>query len=147
MAKKIGIIDPVIEEKSLINDLLLIMEKYKADYTNTFRLLTLDKYDELPFYNTVEWKKWFQKWTRFLGTRQMNIESRVKLMEQSNPVIIPRNSIVEKALVKASKEDDFTLYNELLDKLKSPYNYRNHYSNKFLEPAESNESYITYCGT
>ncbi len=147
MARKVGIEDPLDEEKLLIDDLLILMEKHKSDYTNTFRLLTLDDYQSLPFYSTNEWKIWFQKWTRFLGTRQVGVTKRVKLMEESNPVIIPRNLLVEEALKKASKEDDYTLFNELLEKLKHPYDYVKQHDSKYVNPQFSSKPYITYCGT
>lgn len=147
MAKKIGIIDPIDDEKKMIDELLLTMEKYNADFTNTFRLLTLDMYQELPFYESKEWQQWFQKWTRALGTRQMDISSRVQLMEQANPNVIPRNLLVEEALVKASKEDDYTLFNTLLEKVIEPYNYRVLHKEKYLNPVKSDTKYVTYCGT
>ena len=135
------------EEKTLIDDLLILMEKHRADYTNTFRLLTLDRYKELPFYDTLEWANWFQKWTRQLGTRQMNISKRIDQMEHSNPVVIPRNLIVEEALISASKENNYDTFNQLIDVLKDPYNYKREINNKFTHPKNSNDDFITYCGT
>ena len=102
---------------------------------------------QLPFYHTEEWKSWFQKWTRQLGTRQMNIEDRIALMEQSNPNIIPRNMLVEEALVLAATRGDYSLFNELLQKLKTPYNYRINHESKFVEPNTDNDNFVTYCGT
>lgn len=147
MASKIGIIDPIDDEKELIDDLLNIMEKYKADFTNTFRLLTQDRFEELPFYNSTEWQDWFRKWTRQLGTRQMNVQARISLMEKSNPVLIPRNLLVEEALKQASYNNDYTLFNNLLDKLYSPYNYKIQHDKKYFEPINSKDEYVTYCGT
>ncbi len=147
MAKKIGIIDPIEEEKALIDNLLNIMEKHKADYTNTFRLLTLDEYHKLPFFNSEEWKSWFQAWTRQLGNRSMDVNERIQLMEQSNPFIIPRNMVVEEALLKATEQNDYTLFYELLLHLKTPFSYHTNISNSFIEPKLSTEEYVTYCGT
>lgn len=146
-AKKIGIINPTSEEKVLVDEFLLIMEKYKADFTNSFRLLTLDKFEELSFFNTKDFTIWFQKWTRQLGYRQMDYKKRIKLMEQHNPFIIPRNLIVEKALIEASKNNDYTLFNILLQKLKNPFSYDIHHEDQFIEADESDEEYVTFCGT
>ena len=68
-------------------------------------------------------------------------------MQKSNPVIIPRNLLVEEALEKASNEDDYLLFNELLEYLGESYNYKKPIPEKFTKPKESNEKYITYCGT
>ena len=40
--KKLGLFSNEEQDQSLIEQLLKMMEKYKADYTNTFRSLTLD---------------------------------------------------------------------------------------------------------
>ncbi len=146
-SKKIGIKDPTSEDKHLVDELLLIMEKNQADFTNTFRVLTLDQYEKLPFYKTEEWKIWFQKWTRQLGYRKLEPKVRINIMEQHNPTLIPRNHLVEEALLEASENNNFNFFHKLLDQLKNPYNYTISHTDKYLEPIESDEDYITYCGT
>lgn len=147
MAKKIGIIEPTEDEKVLIDELLQMMEQHPSDYTNTFRLLTLDEYSKLPFFKTDEWVQWFQRWTKSLGVRQMEVHKRMELMEHNNPVVIPRNVLVEEALEKASRYDDYSLFNEVLEQLMDPYNYRKTYDDKFIEPIPSTQRFVTYCGT
>ena len=43
MRAKLGIFNEEKQDESLIEDLLSMMQKYRADYTNTFRALTFDK--------------------------------------------------------------------------------------------------------
>ena len=43
MRAKLGIFNEEIEDESLIEDLLNMMQKYRADYTNTFCALTFEK--------------------------------------------------------------------------------------------------------
>ena len=43
MRAKLGIFNEETQDESLIEDLLSMMQKYRADYTNTFRALTFDK--------------------------------------------------------------------------------------------------------
>ena len=43
MRAKLGLFNEEKQDESLIEDLLSMMEKYRADYTNTFRALTFDK--------------------------------------------------------------------------------------------------------
>ena len=43
MRAKLGIFNEETEDQSLIEDLLNLMQKYRADYTNTFRSLTFEK--------------------------------------------------------------------------------------------------------
>lgn len=53
MKKKLGLFGEDEQDKLLIEKLLTIMEKYKADYTNTFRSLTLDTL-KIPLYSKVQ---------------------------------------------------------------------------------------------
>lgn len=145
--KKLGMISIAKDERYLIDEILLIMEKYNADFTNTFRLLTLDKYEELPFFETEDFTLWFQKWTRQLGYRQLDPKERITLMEKHNPVLIPRNELVEEALVSASKENDYSLFIQLFDKLSDPYNYQVVHDLLFIEPINKTKQFVTYCGT
>jgi len=68
-------------------------------------------------------------------------------MKTSNPVVIARNHIVEEALIKASNDDDYLLFDELLKTLRDPFNYEIDIPKLLLQPNESNVRYITYCGT
>jgi uncharacterized protein YdiU (UPF0061 family) len=147
MASKIGIKNPTEEDKLIVDELLDMMEKYEADYTNTFVSLSLHAFEELPFYKTKEWNEWFIKWTRALGYRQMDIIERITLMKKSNPSIIPRNHIVEEALNKAAKQNDFSLYNEILEKVQKPFDYLIKHENNFTKSNKNSKEYVTYCGT
>ena len=67
-------------------------------------------------------------------------------MKKVNPVVIPRNHNVEKALANADA-DNFSTINELLLVLKDPYNSKNNIS-KFQNPGPSSSNkYVTFCGT
>ena len=46
MRAKLGIFNEEPEDQSLIEELLNMMQKYRADYTNTFRALTFEKYED-----------------------------------------------------------------------------------------------------
>lgn len=146
MAAKIGIKSPISDDEKVITDLLKIMEMYKADYTNTFSLLTQNKFEDIIFYNTEEWKNWFIDWTKSLGYRKTDLQERMQLMKESNPVVIPRNQIVEEALMKATELDDYSLFYELLSIIKIPYDYTKKHKEIFTNPINV-EGYKTYCGT
>lgn len=57
MRRKIGLFNEKPEDESLINELLGIMEKYKADYTNTFRSLTLDDLENMDIFESDEFSR------------------------------------------------------------------------------------------
>ena len=52
MRAKLGIFNEEAEDRTLISDLLNLMQKHDADYTNTFRNLTFDQLEDtgtIPF--------------------------------------------------------------------------------------------------
>ena len=68
------------------------------------------------------------------------------LMKKYNPLVIPRNHIVEEAL-NLAQEGDLSLFTEFLDALRSPYNIED-IPNRFLDPPSKDQRvYQTFCGT
>ena len=144
MRNKLGIFNKEDGDKELFEDLLKIMGRYKADYTNTFRELTLGEKNSSLF-NTEAFKEWDKKWKNRLE-RQSEGEVEVKeLMKKSNPSIIPRNHKVEEALNAAKYRSDFTLVKKLIKALSNPYDYE--VDKEFVEVTNKNEDYKTFCGT
>ena len=146
MSLKLGIKNPTDEDEIVVNDLLTIMNKYRADYTNTFSALTKGKFENIVFYDTEDWTEWFKKWTRALGYRRADVTGRIEVMKQANPTVIPRNHIVEKALLEAVQFNDYGLFHQLLDKVSNPYDYYVKHDDAFTRPTDE-ENYKTYCGT
>ncbi|WOV87363.1 YdiU family protein [Sporosarcina oncorhynchi] len=145
MRAKLGIFDEEASDGKLVKDLLQLMKVNKADYTNTFRALTLDQLDSLPMSNTQEFVEWKISWDA-RRTRQNKSEAEVQaFMKRHNPNIIPRNHRVEEALVAAVK-GDMTVAGNLLDVLKNPYAYSPDQED-YVEPADPEIPYNTYCGT
>ena len=54
MRAKLGLFNEEKQDESLIEDLLRMMEKYHADYTNTFRALTFNKLEDTALFGTPE---------------------------------------------------------------------------------------------
>ena len=147
MRAKLGIFNAEEDDEKLIQSLLNMMKRFKADYTNTFRNLTLGNLSDMEMFESEEFKKWYELWQERL-TRQGKLKEDVKqLMEKSNPVVIPRNHRVEEALETAVKNNDYSVMQSLLDALKNPYNYSN--INEYYSelPRTTSCPYKTYCGT
>ncbi|WP_186430359.1 YdiU family protein [Clostridium sp. BSD9I1] len=147
MRGKLGIFDEEPEDESLIKDLLNIMHKYDADFTNTFRALTLDKLEETVLFGTTEFIQWNQLWQARLSRQQESKASVKKLMQMSNPAVIPRNHRVEEALEAAVNHGDYSVMERLLDVLSSPYEYTDKQAEYCTLPVESDSPYRTFCGT
>jgi uncharacterized protein YdiU (UPF0061 family) len=147
MRAKLGIFKAEKEDKSLIEALLNMMQKYKADYTNTFRALTFDKLEDTVLNGTPEFAEWKEQWEARLNRQQEPKASSQQLMQKSNPAVIPRNHRVEEALDAAVKEEDFSVMERLLNVLSSPYAHSFEKDEYTKLPAPSSHPYRTFCGT
>jgi uncharacterized protein YdiU (UPF0061 family) len=146
MRNKLGIFGERKEDISLINNLLQLMEKYKADYTNTFRVLTLGKFDQQAIFQSDEFHLWHEKWEHRRASQKESQEVSQQMMQSSNPAIIPRNHLVEQALQEAVENGDYTAVNELLCVLQNPYAYSKDLE-KYTVVPNCATPYVTYCGT
>lgn len=147
MRLKLGIVNEEPQDERLIADLLGLMKQYQADYTNTFVDLTLEKTQSTDLYESDAFKAWLDRWKARLERQEQTDQGIKKLMQQANPVVIPRNHQVEKVLQAATEQDDFKPLQQLLAVLQSPYDY-NSLNQQYMTPAEpSNRPYKTYCGT
>ena len=147
MRAKLGIYNEELQDESLIESLLNIMEQYRADYTNTFRALTFDKPEDTVLFNTPEFNQWNELWQARLGRQQESKSSSQQLMENNNPALIPRNHRVEEALEAAVKLEDYSVMERLLEALSKPYEHSSGQGDYYTLPAASTCRYRTFCGT
>ena len=63
-----------------------------------------------------------------------------------NPIYIPRNHNVQKA-IKAAYQNDLEPMNELLAALKNPFSENREYSHLAIPPKEDEKILETFCGT
>lgn len=146
MRLKLGIIHKNDDDKVLIKTLLDLMEKYYADYTNTFRSLTLQQLDAEPgLFQSTAFKEWYQSWQDKLKNQSAPIEEVYQLMKQHNPSVIPRNYLVEEALTAAVEEGNYEPFHALLAALENPYAYTKEQGKYAVKPPE--QDYQTFCGT
>lgn len=146
MRAKLGIFNEETEDKELITNLLSIMQKYKADYTNTFRALTLGDLDDTEILNSEEFKEWYKMWQERLSRQDESKDLSKKLMKSNNPAVIPRNHRVEEAL-EAAEKGDYSVMDKLLDVLINPFEYSKDQEEYAKLPKPSSCKYKTYCGT
>ncbi|MGB3260203.1 protein adenylyltransferase SelO [Paenisporosarcina sp.] len=147
MRAKLGIFNEEKEDEKLIENLLNMMQNHSADYTNTFRALTLDKWEETALFNSEEFKLWNELWQARLRRQQESKDDSQQLMNNSNPAVIPRNHRVEEALEAAVERGNYDVMEKLLKVLTKPYAHSHEQTDFCTVPAESNQSYRTYCGT
>lgn len=148
MRAKLGIFNEEEQDEALINNLLNLMQKHRADYTNTFRALTLNTGEqESALFDSTEFGQWHEQWRARLAKQPQSKEQSLHLMRDSNPAVIPRNHRVEEALDAASQEGNYSVMKSLLDVLANPFAYSAD-QDKYCElPPTPSRPYRTYCGT
>ena len=145
MAKKLGINQFVESDKKMILQLLDLMEKYRIDYTNFFIGLRWNKFSSEKFYDTNEFQDWYKLWKQRVQIEN-NFSQVFKIMESQNPIVIPRNHLVENALLEVDKGDNNS-FNKLLKLVSDPFNYELNINNMQTVPDNFDETYKTFCGT
>ena len=147
MRSKLGLTGEEKEDEPLIGDLLAMMKEEKADFTNTFRALTLEEYEGMTLNGTTAFVEWRQRWTKRLECGPGSAKEKFELMRKSNPAVIPRNHKVEEALKAASEEGNLKTLLNLLDALKDPFAYSSEQKEYASVPEPTGCKYQTFCGT
>lgn len=147
MRAKLGLIHEEPEDEALIENLLRMMEKHRADFTNTFRALTYDQKESSSLFQSEEYTQWNQQWQERLSRQEETEEAFRQVMRRNNPVIIPRNHKVEEALEAAVNDGDYHVMEKLLKVLSSPYEPTPDKDEYCTLPAPTARPYQTFCGT
>lgn len=148
MRGKLGLFNEVQEDETIIEGLLSVMQKYRADFTNTFRALTLDKMEDTVLFEKPEFVEWQKLWQERLGRQSESKEaSSYELMRNNNPAVIPRNHRVEEALDAAVEFGDYKVMEDLVEVLSKPYEYLAEQEAYCTTPGPGGKPYQTYCGT
>ena len=134
MKDKIGINDNHEKDNELIKELLDLMHIFKLDYTNTFVLIRNNNLKKFDF--MLDWV------SKLNQRKKLNKKIEAK---NSNPMIIPRNHIVEKVL-NESTNGNFKNLNNFISLLKKPY--ESSIPEEYItEPTNEEKIYQTFCGT
>jgi uncharacterized protein YdiU (UPF0061 family) len=144
MRIKIGLFHEEPTDIDLINDLLALMQKNKADYTLTFRHLASDTISKDAIFKDASFQAWYKNWMHRIQSQKEGEEASREMMLKHNPAVIPRNYLVEKALSMAVIQQDYKLLNDFIEALLSPYEESKIFSEA---PLEEDMTYQTFCGT
>ena len=137
---KLGIANPTDDDRTLITDLLDLMTKDGADFTNTFANLdTSNARDQ--FINRDAFDAWAERW------RLRKSENATSLMAHANPQIIPRNHRIEEVIL-AGRNGDYGPFHALMSAVTQPYapltEDTAHYARA---PSKDEQVTRTFCGT
>ena len=148
MRKKLGIFFQEEDDIKLVEDLLMHMQKTKADFTNTFRSLSDAALQNSALNQDAGFKNWQSQWQARLTRQSESFADCVQLMQSVNPKVIARNHLVEEALSAAVDGNDMTLFNALLAAVSNPFADLKH-AQKYTQAPEPlmDAQYKTFCGT
>jgi len=130
MREKLGLQETLSEDQSLCDDLLKLMARDGADYTNVFRRLCDVKMahdDDAPvsvrdyFIDRDALDHWLQRYRQRLLKENSQDKARSQRMKAVNPKYILRNYLAEIAIRKAEDDKDYSEIDRLLQVLKAPF--------------------------
>ena len=155
MREKLGILTPKPGDLDLIQGLLDLMQAEHTDFTLTFRHLA-DLVDpqsasgggvsalmEFP----ESFDHWLGRWRQRIDEESLDSPARQAAMYAANPVYIPRNHLVEEAIVAAETHQDFGPFDTLVDLLARPFEYHPDQSRFATPPLPGQVVRQTFCGT
>jgi len=146
MRKKLGLINAEPSDLTLAEDLLMLMYKHQADFTNAFRQLNTPIQLEEGLVSDVSFQHWEKLWKERLSRQPLSSEQSDALMHANNPQVIPRNHLVEEVLEFAA-QGNMAPFHEFIEVLQTPYSKP--INEKYLSGAGAgfDENYQTFCGT
>ncbi|MCV9385932.1 protein adenylyltransferase SelO [Reichenbachiella ulvae] len=140
MLNKLGIAQQKPDDAVLVQELMQLLAEHRIDYTNFFVSLRHDSITEKALLEDERFISWKQRWKE---AHERDVPKGLQLMDENNPVVIPRNHLVEQALEEAV-DGKMKPFNDLLEKLSQPYA-----QDQSLQevPEGFDRLYQTYCGT
>ena len=139
LARKLGFSECTEEIGLLGKDYLQILDSTGADYTLSFRALIRQELSN-------DFSSWFERWNHLIKQQPGGLSTAQERMSNLNPVVIPRNHLVQAALDDA-EQGDMTRFNDLLKVCVTPYDVAHQERGYAKPPPDNFGPYVTYCGT
>lgn len=158
---KLGILPSLYDDPltiPLVQQWQALLAKFRLDHTNAHRALiealTSDDGQDFTFLTSLsndaafpaDAAEWVQLWKRTREKLGIDQTTALALMEETNPLYIPRNHLVTEALAAAGA-GDLTVYRHLLEAVTNPFEPQD-FPAGFTEPAPRElGAFHSYCGT
>ena len=152
MRRKLGLHEVEDDDRDLVEDFQRLMHEGRVDFTLAFRYLSdalLGNEGNLVtlFESTRDIHSWLDRWRCRVNREGALLQERSAVMNQINPIYIPRNHNVEEALEEAELRDNFTLFDRLFERITEPF-CEVPGGDVFAQPAPIDAPpHVTYCGT
>ena len=151
MCKKIGLDGSKKNNQEMLRNLLKLMMDNESDFTITFRSLSsilLNNSDNFlaQFHQKDEVSGWINNWKSALNLENKNVGEIISNLNNTNPMYIPRNHQVQKA-IEESYLGNLKVLEEMLEVLKNPFQENVSLSHYSEAPSEQQRVTQTFCGT
>jgi uncharacterized protein YdiU (UPF0061 family) len=152
LRRKLGLTTEQEGDAALVQDLLQRMADNQADFTLTFRALCDatagpegDAVARALFTDPGAYDAWAPAWRQRLAAEPA--ADRRAAMRATNPAFIPRNHLVEEAIVAAVAREDFQPFEALLAVVTRPFDDQPEAARYALPPRPEQRVLQTFCGT
>lgn len=148
MRAKLGLELAQDDDQALADELFAAMEGQGIDFTRFFSALTVEVSGGAVVDGaTPDLAVWLERWRGRLAGEARPMGVRVEAMRTANPVVIPRNHLVEAALNDAVDRADLAAFDALLAEVTAPYRPRAMDDPFTLPPLADAPPHVTFCGT
>jgi len=155
MRRKVGLVEERAGDTALVAGLLAVMAEQRADFTLTFRRLSdVDPGEPstlAPLYELFDEPRaldeWLAEWNQRLAAEGRGAAERRADMRAINPLYIPRNHLVEEAIVAAVERADLAPFRRLIAVLSGPYEEQASAQRYATPPRPEEVVHQTFCGT
>jgi uncharacterized protein YdiU (UPF0061 family) len=143
---KLGLFNADDADQPLVSALLAAMHDSSADFTATFAALAASACAAEPPFHEGPLAVWHGEWQSRLDRQPQSRTEAAALMRRSNPLVIPRNHLVEEAL-QSAVAGDMAPFEKLLDAVTRPFDDTPSTIPYRQGPAPGCGPYRTFCGT
>ncbi|NJS14199.1 MAG: YdiU family protein [Sphingopyxis sp.] len=148
MRRKLGLLEARPDDQSLVEALFVELEGQGVDFTLFFSGLTGEVAGNAAMAEPPERVvAWVGQWRERLALEGGDRVARAAMMRRANPVVIPRNHLVEAALNDAVDRGDFAAFGALLAAVSEPFTQRAADDPFVLPPPADAAPHVTFCGT
>jgi uncharacterized protein YdiU (UPF0061 family) len=142
---KLGLAERRPFDDVLVLDLLELMATTREDFTRTFRgLAEADTRAHLS--SAEDFGSWFVRWEGRLRQEGSTAAGIVERLRAANPLVIPRNHLVERVIAAAVK-GELAPFHRLADAVADPFRERDDIDDLLAPPRPEEEVRATFCGT
>jgi uncharacterized protein YdiU (UPF0061 family) len=149
MGSKLGLEIPEESDSQLISHFLQFLASNSLDFTTSFRLLTqsIGSPESLTEWRSLAgFKRFYPRWLLRINRQTGGARAAFEIMKKANPVLIPRNHQIDRAIARAST-GDYSAFGQMVDALKEPFSDDSKYSHLAKAPLACERIHHTFCGT